>query len=82
MLSSPSQVGGNQATAQRRHHEILSGVQAERQAALARAASETHDSISVALGQRAGQLLIAAGQWLGGLMESTSQQIVDPRLQS
>ena len=73
MFSYPSQLRGSQATAKRRHNEILSGVQAERQAARARTSSGSTSSIFVALRQRAGQLLIATGQWLGGLAEPTAQ---------
>ena len=79
MFSSPSQVRGSQAAAQRRHNEILGGVHAERQAAKARAASGSNDSIFVALRQRTGQLLIAAGQWLSGLAEPAVQADLDKR---
>lgn len=73
MYGYPSQVRGSQATAKRRHNEILSGVQAERQAAQARASSGSTGSVLVTLRRRTGQLLIAAGQWLCGLAEPTAQ---------
>ena len=80
MFSSPSQVRGSQTTAQRRHNEILSGVQTERQAAQARATSDLNDSIFVTLRQRAGQLLIVAGQRIGGLTRSTLQPDLESKV--
>lgn len=77
MYGYPSHLRDSQAQVKRRHSEIFNGVQAERQAALARRA--TRKSSSVGTGfvvlvarQRLGHFFIAAGTWIGGLTAPTA----------
>lgn len=80
MYSNPSQLRNSQTTVRRRQNEMLNGVRAERRAARARAASQTDSSLVVSLRQRAGRLLIATGQWLGGLAAPPAQTEMKQRV--